>query len=1701
MRNRKPKSKISIKNMLRSKKTALIAGIGCLAAFGVYFGVHTFPSQADGCKVTRGQVNSLEDIAGKTCDRNEVGTEKNPFLVLEIVPWVGYAEFGYMIEGCEPVDYASMYTGTAAKGFDNIQTGVAVEKCFEEEDYPGKGKTVDEEPAKWTKVEQELTMTGYYEKVGEGEGSFTYNGDNVADDSFVSDKTVYRPVFENVGEGNGDFIWVTLNIATDGSFAKRQKLENKYTEEKDGEIVYSVGDREYTTRTEDHYYDMGSMSYAKAKFQYYNDFLRSSLQVRSKKKIDNYCVVVKTIEPSELNKNPEWIDNADLIFCHTSTSYGTVKDFWNDADDAHKKITTKTSTYEGAGFGYGTGEWADKQNDVSWEVAERMFMKVNGLGDFDQETYAPIVFDTNIYQKTGQYDKKTITNYLLDYEDMTCSQTKMNSEAYNNNLYKFSIMDLLMDQDNFYDLFYSKLESTGKPVIQTKEGEGICAPQSGDAQKYWNVYTFLPDNNAVGHWKDFKDKYDLTCGSGGNSFFNFPGNTGIRKSTLTYHGTGFMTYFINSSEVQSNEFTDEAFEWFENEMKDPHSELSPADVIYYMLNYKKSDDNTNGSRKKKEFRILNIEPCNDFSTLTKDYLRALFPASKYKCKFIIDTMTTAEFNGSKKALNSNYDMIYIGDNIGKFNSDTSRLDHGSLGGWKDTEDTRYNDMGELIGKIYLHVGDLIKNGTDSYRLSGNDITSIRRQDLISYAKAGHSLVMADVLYAYQSSSNPLYVRNVDITSNLDQCISKVKSRKNVISLTALSQKNLVSTDYLGAPVEITSYPQEYYNPVDQDMVNVGEDEEEEEETPAVKSVLSGNKLQFEFEIGYSDSDDVYAVKLLVDSNGDGMITDGENGSEIVDSWDSNVQTGGVYKSGTLNEDGEEVPAKYNATYTIPSDRMNGAIAWKFMVYNTSNENIYTEKSGISWYQGNMDKEGKKKVTQLKILQIISDEEYKKDSEANLEKELTRSGLFAKYAKDLDDYEITVKTVPLNSGITDDPDKMGYLESFDYVNSEGYDETSNARATFEQGGDFYYPSAYQDYNVYLISCGEEFQSADNSNGAVAFASWLSENGKSVIYTQDSIYATEDEGVQAVQKKLKDSAGLSRFTSASTSNQEYNDTPTYATEAGAKKEYSPEDYESLEQTYYALTRRGDTSNTYLPFKNSLFKEVDASAQIGYGVGKQSSKEASRINQGTVCVYPYTIAKKIKLAGTQAQDYQLNLENPMADVWYCLAGAEDTVYGISPNDASNNYYLYNVENVFYSGIRLETVSGSQEMQLFINTLVGAYEASYGAPYVTADEVKNIEESTAKDVELTLKKATEERRIYEFSVTGVNEEIVKDTEYKEYMAQATRIPVSSPTPAPEATAEPTPEPSEAPEPSAEPVPTVTPYTIWENQFESTGAKCEVKRADWMTGLSNDAVIQFRYRCKNETNAADYVLECYGGYDDWKHGAYFTACAGASESATEVQTVRMTIGEFKQSFTERPVALTDDLEYILIQPYNWNSNVVLLSLRLYDEGYTGDYEDSVTEEPEEPKKEADETDVTGTGFVKKTDTHKIYFTPYDGNLTGGRIKEFTAVFTDGKNGEETATMPITSIYREVHQADGGKRTMMMNSPEEKPGQYLEADNLFLTDSVQYFMLYNKTYVNQFPYIRFTIRNKKKESVTYIEVDDMITTTVDKSEVYMFNLD
>ena len=109
-----------------------------------------------------------------------------------------------------------------------------------------------------------------------------------------------------------------------------------------------------------------------------------------------------------------------------------------------------------------------------------------------------------------------------------------------------------------------------------------------------------------------------------------------------------------------------------------------------------------------------------------------------------------------------------------------------------------------------------------------------------------------------------------------------------------------------------------------------------------------------------------------------------------------------------------------------------------------------------------------------------------------------------------------------------------------------------------------------------------------------------------------------------------------------------------------------------------------------------------------------KVTRENDGLITHYPYEIGTEFRSAETNYQYYQLNMDqdadgdgNGDVVVWYCLSGDADNpdsergkVYKNTKNDARNNYYIYSIGNVTYSGM------GNSELDLsLIHILILSY------------------------------------------------------------------------------------------------------------------------------------------------------------------------------------------------------------------------------------------------------------------------------------------------------------------------------------------------------------------------------------------------------------
>lgn len=188
----------------------------------------------------------------------------------------------------------------------------------------------------------------------------------------------------------------------------------------------------------------------------------------------------------------------------------------------------------------------------------------------------------------------------------------------------------------------------------------------------------------------------------------------------------------------------------------------------------------------------------------------------------------------------------------------------------------------------------------------------------------------------------------------------------------------------------------------------------------------------------------------------------------------------------------------------------------------------------------------------------------------------------------------------------------------------------------------------------------------------------------------------------------------------------------------------------RSYLEDLRINGSSSVKFPVENSLLKKAgydngngpdwNHPSNLLMGDYAGSSLIATQVNDGQITQYPYQISSKelmeinntsykwLEISNTHYQWLQPNMEldrngdgkNDIV-VWYCISGVaggnyKDTnIYNITPNDVVNNYYIYTMGNVTYSGAGHSKPSKKSEIKLFINTMIAAYNAGVTAPSVS--------------------------------------------------------------------------------------------------------------------------------------------------------------------------------------------------------------------------------------------------------------------------------------------------------------------------------------------------------------------------------------------------
>lgn len=1141
------------------------------------------------------------------------GTDSNPFVILEIVPYEGYAEIGYMIAGCEPVP--------------------------------------------------------------------------LDDDKII------------------------FNNSIGGTLASTQGLSFEWKEEyvdvlpEGGTIGYGPGQWQYSDGRYRRYRNFFSSKHS---------FLKETLDLTDDQ-IENYKIHVVTITPDKLNKpaNYRLIERADLIYLNPKTHYGSsLIDIWESFYPGKKINSYPQNLYS---------------NDLTWETTVKILEKT-----IDNEDPAPIVFDVTLFSTDNSYSGSITPKKYFSNGTVVSS---LSAQGYTSNTAKLYMVMQLMGPNKFYNEYIATgrvkpikvKDNAGNPMV--KDGINMTtgyfmdlaesSPEyyrkgTADDAAVWNVYTLLPyelfaNTAALNGHKGFE-------AIGYYRLFPFDGDVShrsVRNGLYSYNGDNSITQIFLQTNISDNYYTDEAFDYYEKKNGGVRpTSLTPAQAIYYLLNMDTPvyDSNT--------LHILEVEPCNDFvwdgteeywdpkKTPAQDSNNGSFYARQYFAKFFphysgkikITTMTSSEFIGRVEDLNSCYDMIYFGLKDGVLRKNGSGT-------------TIYNDS-SLNGKVYLHVGDKINaenilRGTlgltdtvDTYRFSGNDITKLKKNALLSFINAGNPIVFGE---GFLTSGGAINTTKIDNGSQIYQLINGNKDRMFFADNINISELESRLSDFKcefvfgrldGSLPEKDCYPVIYKDRSkdnslrDKDIYINGED-------------INFRTLQYKFFIRDNlTADKTYEISLCIDINADGkfdLMTENLRNLTIMDKYGYSVDYDNL-------KEGRD----YVLTLNL-DESFSGVLPWKLEIKDVSNSDY--RYSVINYSALKVDEADK---VHINVLQIMS------NSGNNLN--LSNHGLFKTYTENLNDYVLHFNCMT----VSEFEDFCGY-GAYTYCledSSEIRTEDKNASGVYvwdDEDGD-----NKLDVDMLILGFADVYSDIGNANAIKNIEQYI-DQGNTVLFTHDTTsfvnlpedrYPGSDFWGYHLTKAFRDEFGMDRFGVSKYS--------TEAARVAAGKDYTNDMY--IQGFTDCTLNRFSTSGQYFSHTN-------------FPSGRNTEDEyVTLVNKGQLTMYPYEIDERFKVATTHAQYYQLDMESDEIVVWYCLSddntdanGKGNGIYSTTPNDVRNNYYIYNKGNITYSGVGHSAIpnnsSGVMETKLFINTIIAAYSATVKKPVIELTNANRSTDSSGMD------------------------------------------------------------------------------------------------------------------------------------------------------------------------------------------------------------------------------------------------------------------------------------------------------------------------------------------------------------------------------------
>jgi hypothetical protein len=919
-----------------------------------------------------------------------LGSEENPFTILEIVPNKSMATIGYLIPGCEPIDmtelaqddgtligiYESLFAGDSDSAVATVEAQETV-TCFVDqvpENYEASELTQDEN------AKDAFSEFGYFE-LAEENGVFDCI---ITDDGYS---------FSYVGEGSGSYIWVASDSVPEGmtldtiSVYPEFKILDSSTEKDTEDVDLTEEDTDGEESSNDNANNMESAEpegtdASTDEGDYSND---------NSDKTDSTGL--------EENGNSENISSPDT----DNENEDLTKTEATGTDSEGSNSTEKNNTDEKSSDGNSSSENSSNvENGHYWAIrADRRYYTYQAYEITNNDILIKNVFGTTSEEFTSQVitltpadikENPEAAKAIVDLADLIVIGGDTENDrmalwnAYNTSEIKLddtAPTNYQGDNDIPWEVAWEILKRVAGQV--TDEEKNTIAPAaivinqaltmpSGittSDNNFYKLYLMLTQYGPEAFWKFFADAVENGSYNGNTSwswttFTKTANNTDLRLITslpteapivydyvYSYSGQNIFTHntFLNEDMIRRTTDTEDLFAYLDEEQEVAEgtaAKASVSDALRYLLQQKNYKTTLN---------ILELEGCNLFYADQgdwNDYLISLIPwfTGDIEKDVTVTKMATYEFNSNIEDINATYDLIIIGDQQTIVNGLYGYYEISSNTSFGQTSSDYITRSATALGKqIYTNIGGLISsNNSANARYSENDITEKKKNELLNFMNAGHPVVVMSNLYKTTWSSDAdTYITTVDpekvdtstaiyeIASNkanskslfISSCIDRTKLRRAFAEETC---QIVFASDASAFPTEYS-----YLSTEDDPLTNVQYQE---------KNANGDVVFTYHFMIEGKQTSS-YSVHLYIDQNGDGTYDNSQKELEKLDAINAVVGTGEELTGLVVTQDSngqiigyDQLAANtyYTVTCKLPDD-YQGILPWKLEVQDKENPTI------------------------------------------------------------------------------------------------------------------------------------------------------------------------------------------------------------------------------------------------------------------------------------------------------------------------------------------------------------------------------------------------------------------------------------------------------------------------------------------------------------------------------------------------------------------------------------------------------------------------------------------------------------------------------------------------------------------------------------------------------------------------------------------